>query len=37
MVARKKMSIGRGEVWVGAGEVLLPETINEIYLFHFEM
>ena len=36
MVARKKMSIGRGEVWVGAGVVLLPETINEIYLFYLK-
>ena len=33
MVARKKMSIGRGEVWVGAGVVLLPETINKIYIY----
>ena len=37
MVARKKMSIGRGEVWVGAGVVLLPETLNEIFLSYFEM
>ena len=35
MVARKKMSIGRGEVWVEAGGVLLPETINKKIIILF--